>query len=109
MVGQLSLMTGNAGKVREYAEILGVEVTAVDARIAEVQSLDVAEVVRRKAADAYALIGGPVLVDDTGLSLDAWNGLSGAGAPLITRYSILGALTVTRSAPFTRSSRQLQG
>jgi XTP/dITP diphosphohydrolase len=31
-----------------------------------------------KAADAYAQLGEPVLVDDTGLTLHAWNGLPGA-------------------------------
>ena len=32
----------------------------------------------RKAADAYAQLGQPVLVDDTGLAVHAWNGLPGA-------------------------------
>ena len=32
----------------------------------------------RKAADAYALFRRPVLVDDTGLAIRAWNGLPGA-------------------------------
>ena len=31
-----------------------------------------------KAADAYAQLGEPVLVDDTGLTIHEWNGLPGA-------------------------------
>ncbi len=34
-----------------------------------------------KAADAYAQLGQPVLVDDTGLAVHAWNGLPGTLAP----------------------------
>ena len=39
---------------------------------------EVARVAARKAADAYAQLGQPVLVDDTGLAIHAWNGLPGA-------------------------------
>ena len=37
-----------------------------------------AVVAARKAAEAYAQLGEPVLVDDTGLTVHAWNGLPGA-------------------------------
>jgi non-canonical purine NTP pyrophosphatase (RdgB/HAM1 family) len=40
--------------------------------------LDVVAVVTRKVQDAYSKLHGPVLVDDTGLTLNAWNGLPGA-------------------------------
>ncbi|SDY79983.1 dITPase [Saccharopolyspora shandongensis] len=75
---QISLITGNAGKAREYASLLGIPVTPVREDLTEIQSLDVTEVVHRKAAEAYRLHGSPVLVDDTGLALDAWNGFPGA-------------------------------
>jgi non-canonical purine NTP pyrophosphatase (RdgB/HAM1 family) len=58
--------------------MLGIEVTAVKADLAEIQDLDVGQVATRKAADAFAQVGEPVLVDDTGLSIDGWNGLPGA-------------------------------
>nr|WP_241835440.1 non-canonical purine NTP pyrophosphatase [Pseudofrankia asymbiotica] len=54
------------------------EVQAVKQDLIEIQSLDVAAVVERKAADAYAKVYDPVLVDDTGLTLSAWNGLPSA-------------------------------
>jgi XTP/dITP diphosphohydrolase len=78
MLDRIALITGNAGKAAEYAAMLGIEVTPAKAVLTEVQSLDVAQVAARKAADAFAQLGEPVLVDDTGLSIRAWNGLPGA-------------------------------
>lgn len=78
MIDHLSLITGNEGKAREYAALLGIEVRAVKEDLIEIQSLDVAEVVRHKVADAYSKLQSPVLVDDTGLALTAWNGMPGA-------------------------------
>jgi XTP/dITP diphosphohydrolase len=78
MLDQITLITGNPGKAAEYADLLGIEVTPAAAELTEVQALDVAQVAARKAADAYAQLGVPVLVDDTGLSIQAWNGLPGA-------------------------------
>lgn len=78
MITRVALITGNEGKAREYADLLGLDITAVKEELTEVQALDVADVVTRKAEEAYAKIGTPVLVDDTGLTLHAWNGLPGA-------------------------------
>ncbi|ABD11752.1 xanthosine triphosphate pyrophosphatase [Frankia casuarinae] len=78
MIDHVSLITGNEGKAREYAALLGIEVKAVKEDLIEIQSLDVEKVVRRKAEDAYSKLHSPVLVDDTGLTLSAWNGLPGA-------------------------------
>ena len=78
MLDRITLITGNAGKAAEYAAMLGIEVTPAKAELTEVQSLDVAHVAARKAADAYAQLREPVLVDDTGLTIHAWNGLPGA-------------------------------
>ena len=78
MLDRIALITGNAGKAAEYAAMLGIEVTPAKAELTEIQSLDVADVAARKAADAYAQLRQPVLVDDTGLTVHAWNGLPGA-------------------------------
>ena len=43
-----------------------------------IQPLDVVTVAARKAADAFAQLREPVLVDDTGLAVHAWDGLPGA-------------------------------
>jgi XTP/dITP diphosphohydrolase len=78
VLDRITLITGNPGKAREYAALLGIEVTAAAADLAEIQALDVTQVAARKAEDAFAQLGVPVLVDDTGLSVHAWNGLPGA-------------------------------
>ena len=74
----ITLITGNVGKAAEYAAMLGIEVTPVRAELTEVQSLDVATLAACKAADACAQLREAVLVDDTGLSVHAWNGFPGA-------------------------------
>lgn len=78
MTSTLTLITGNANKAREFADILGTDIATVKADLIEVQDLDVAEVVRSKAAAAYELVKSPVLVDDTGLTLHAWGRYPGA-------------------------------
>lgn len=78
MLERITLITGNAGKAAEYAAMPGIQVTPARAELTEVQSLDVATVAARKAADAYGQLREPVLVDDTGLAVHAWNGLPGA-------------------------------
>ena len=77
-------VTTNEHKRREVEGILGVELgrAALGPRdVPEVQALDFAEVAARKARSAYALLGEPsypVLVEDSGLVIGAWNGLPGA-------------------------------
>jgi len=78
VIDRINLITGNQGKAAEFAAMLGIEVTAVKRELPEIQSLDVREVAARKATDALELLGEPVLVDDTGLGVDEWNGLPGA-------------------------------
>jgi XTP/dITP diphosphohydrolase len=78
VIDRISLITGNEGKAREYATLLGIEVSAVKEDLIEIQSLDVVDVVTRKVQDAWSKVHSPVLVDDTGLTLNAWNGLPGA-------------------------------
>ncbi len=78
MIERVSLITGNDGKAREYSALLGIEVQAVKENLVEIQDLDVVKVVERKVEDAYAKLECPVLVDDTDLVLNGWNGLPGA-------------------------------
>ncbi|MFH1225840.1 MAG: RdgB/HAM1 family non-canonical purine NTP pyrophosphatase [bacterium] len=75
---KIFVITGNQGKAREIAAITGLEVEAKELDIPEIQSLSVEEVAKKKAKVAYETIRQPVLVDDTGMSIDALNGLPGA-------------------------------
>jgi XTP/dITP diphosphohydrolase len=74
----ITLITGNQGKVAEFEALIGTELQSQKIPLTEIQALDVAEVAKHKAAEAYAAIGAPVLVDDTGFAIDAWQGLPGA-------------------------------
>lgn len=78
MLDGVVLITGSDDKAHEYATLLGLEVGAVKEDLVEIQALDVATVAKQKAEDAYAKLRSPVLVDDSGLALHAWNGLPGA-------------------------------
>ncbi|HET6355407.1 RdgB/HAM1 family non-canonical purine NTP pyrophosphatase [Streptomyces sp.] len=74
----IALVTKNAGKAREFERILGVKIQPVSMALPELQELDVVKVAERKAALAFAELNRPVLVDDSGLVINAWNGLPGA-------------------------------
>ncbi len=74
-------VTTNPNKAREAAEILGVELHSVALDLPELQALDVSEVATAKAATAREALGAPdspILVEDSGLVVEAWNGLPGA-------------------------------
>ena len=74
-------VTSNEHKRREAAEILGFELESTDLEVPEIQSLSVAEVAAAKARAAYKLLGSPpypVLVEDSGLVIEVWDGLPGA-------------------------------
>jgi XTP/dITP diphosphohydrolase len=74
-------VTSSPNKAREATEILGVKLRSVDLDLPELQALDVAEVAAAKAATAREALGAPdspILVEDSGLVVEAWNGLPGA-------------------------------
>lgn len=82
LLRRLIFVSSNAEKHREIRAALlsdGIEVERVALDLPEIQSLDPAEVASYKARRAHELLGGePVLVEDTGLALTAWNGYPGA-------------------------------
>ncbi len=71
-------ITGNKGKIEEVQAITGLNLIAKNLDIPEIQSLDVEKVARAKAMEAFKLVGRPIIVDDTGMSIEALNGLPGA-------------------------------
>ncbi|MFD1513762.1 non-canonical purine NTP pyrophosphatase [Halomarina rubra] len=72
----LHYVTTNDGKVREAREYLDA-VEAVDFDYTEVQADDLGPIAARGAREAYAHVGGPVLVDDAGLFLEGFDGFPG--------------------------------
>lgn len=75
---KITLITSNKNKVKEIEEITGLKLDSADLKIREIQSLDVEEVARAKALAAYKIIKKPLIVDDTGLYIEAMGGLPGA-------------------------------
>ena len=75
---RLLFVSSNVGKVREVEAILGAPVEQLDLDLPEIQALEVDEVARHKALTAFERAGQPVVVEDTGLYVEALRGLPGA-------------------------------
>ena len=73
----LNFVTTNPGKVREATEYLDDEVVQFDFDYPEVQADELGTVAAHGARDAYRAADGPVIVDDAGLFVDAFDGFPG--------------------------------
>lgn len=73
----LTFITGNARKAEQLSRYLSIPVEHMKLDIPEIQSLNLEEVATEKAKAAFAILGTPVLVEDTALSFRALNGLPG--------------------------------
>jgi XTP/dITP diphosphohydrolase len=73
----LTFVTSNLGKLREAEAVLGRSLDHRALDLPEIQSLDLEEVVRHKAATARERLACPVLVEDTSLELGGLNGFPG--------------------------------
>ena len=83
---KLKFVTSNSDKVREASDILECSLDQVSGLcIDEIQSSDIKQIVTHKAQQAFDKLGCPVLVEDSGLSFTAWNGLPG---PLIKWFEV---------------------
>jgi len=71
-------VTGNENKLREVEEILGVKLQRLDIDIDEIQEIELDRIIRHKARAAYEKVKQPVLVEDTGIFIEALNGFPGA-------------------------------
>jgi len=82
----LTFVTSNKDKVRETEEILDRNIDRSVLELEEIQETDLSEVVEKKARDAYKKLEKPVIVDDTGLFLEEWNGFPGALTKWILKF-----------------------
>lgn len=73
-------VTGNLGKAEQLARYLNYPLAHKKLDLPEIQSLDIKEIVERKAREAYKRVKMPVLVEDTSLVFKALGKLPG---PLI--------------------------
>ena len=84
-------VTGRPEKAQE-AERLGFRLERVNLDLAEPQALDPGEIVESKARDAFARLARPVVVEDSGLAIRAWNGFPGALVKWLERSAGLEAI-----------------
>ncbi|MFC6989637.1 non-canonical purine NTP pyrophosphatase [Haloplanus sp. GCM10025708] len=73
----LRYVTTNRGKVREAREYLGSGVQQLDFDYTEIQAPELGPIAARGAREAYRYADAPVLVDDAGLFLSAFDGFPG--------------------------------
>lgn len=71
---KILLASGNPDKVREAQAILGIPIEIAPMELEEIQSMDLALVVRKKAEEAYKILQKPVIVDDVSVEFGALNG-----------------------------------
>jgi inosine triphosphate pyrophosphatase len=78
MTPKISFVTGNANKLRETQAAIGdaIEIEAHSLDLPEYQG-DPLEIAAKKCREAYSLIKGPVIVEDTSLCFNAFGGLPG--------------------------------
>ncbi|RZF63283.1 non-canonical purine NTP pyrophosphatase [Sphingomonas populi] len=72
------ICTTNENKVREFERMLGFDLRPVALDLEEIQTLDTVAACRNKGVLAFAALGEPVVVDDTGFELAALDGFPGA-------------------------------
>jgi non-canonical purine NTP pyrophosphatase (RdgB/HAM1 family) len=90
------LVTGNRGKIAEARMVIGEDLEAIALDLPEIQSLDLGEILREKAEEAWRRIGRPLVIEDVSLELAAFNGFPG---PLIKwMLQSLGAEGIARAA-----------
>jgi XTP/dITP diphosphohydrolase len=77
IVCMLRYVTTNPGKVREAEEYLGETVSRLNYDYAEIQAGELGPIAAHGAREAYRHAGEPVLVDDAGLFVDAFDGFPG--------------------------------
>lgn len=76
----ITFITGNSDKIRWFRKFTSLPIEHKNLNLHEIQSLNIEEIVRHKVKGAYAVIKGPVLIEDTSLVFNALGKLPG---PLI--------------------------
>lgn len=77
---KLTFVTGNKFKLAEVKQLLDFEIDSAKLELPEIQSLSSEEVAIQKAKDAYIQLEKPLIIEETGVFINALNGFPG---PLI--------------------------
>lgn len=74
---QLILVTGNKKKAIETQAILNIPLKVFDMDLNEIQETDLHFVARHKLKQAFNIVNKPLIIDDVGLYINAWNDFPG--------------------------------
>lgn len=77
---QIRFLSNNESKIKEISEIMkssDIDIVPIAKKIEEIQTDDVAHLVKEKALNAFKVIGRPLFVEHTGLFIDRINQLPG--------------------------------
>lgn len=97
------LVTGNPGKLAEARRLSPFKMNAEPIDLPELQSLDLERVLEAKAEEAWNRLGRPLVVEETGLELEALNGFPG---PLVKwMLQAIGAEGIARIAAAAEDTR----
>lgn len=80
---EIFFATGNKDKIIEAQAILDIPIKIATIEVDEVQSMDLEYIARRKTEEAYRILQNPVITDDVGVFIEAWNGFPGPFAKFI--------------------------
>lgn len=73
----LYFVTSNEFKLKEASEILGIKIKSININVDEIQDIDIDKIIKHKVIASYKAINKPVMVEDTGLYIEALNGFPG--------------------------------
>lgn len=98
---EVFFVTSNSNKVIELNRILGMMVKQKNIDLPEIQSMDVSEVAKQKAKDAFKIVQSPILVEDSGLIIEAWGDFPGALIKWMTgaKYKTIGLENFCKLVP----------
>lgn len=74
---KICFVTSNKGKAGETSLILGIPVEVKNIELDEIQSLNLTKIIEHKAQQAFEKVQEPIIVDDSGLFVDALQGFPG--------------------------------
>jgi len=74
----ICFVTGNENKFNEVKSILNLNLERENINLEEIQEIEPERIVKHKARQAFLILRKPVLIEDTGLFIEAWNGFPGA-------------------------------
>lgn len=74
---QITFITSNSNKAKQVEKYLGIPVHHKKIELDEIQSLDLEEVVTKKAKEAYKKVGSIVLVEDVSFVIEEFGKLPG--------------------------------